>query len=49
MASEPLVRPSGRHAAARGRIRGDPGVGQEFDKPAGGMERQPLQDVFDVD
>jgi hypothetical protein len=29
-------------------MRGDPGVGQEFAKPVGGMGRQPLQDVFEV-
>jgi hypothetical protein len=34
--------------ASRVRIRGDPGVGQEFAEPIGGMGRQPLQDVFQV-
>src|SRR5262249_49730427 len=29
-------------------IRGDPGIGQEFAEPSGGMGRQPLQDVFEV-
>jgi hypothetical protein len=34
--------------SSRVRIRGDPGIGQEFAKPISGMGGQPLRDVLQV-
>src|SRR5215471_8891196 len=46
--SERLGNPLRSDSASRVRIRGAPGIGQEFAQPIGGMSWQPLQDVFQV-
>ena len=46
--SDRLENPLRSHPSSRVRFHRDPGIGQEFAEPIGGMRRQTLQDILEV-